>query len=552
MSYSNPSDPSVPWPEDVEWVKRNPKMWIHGKTNLETPPDILDTAGFHTPSDLFFVRQHSAVPRCVAPGSNPDDHEFFIEQLMHDESGQKKVLKTVTMTLGQLKQEFTKVTISSMLSCSGQRRYEMNMVEKTGGAISWHNSVGNATWGGVYLHEILSRFGVSMDLKLSKYVEFAGKEGYKGCVPFRKAMDPFGECLICWEMNGEPLHPDHGQPLRAMIPGYSSKCSTKWLTGISVRDKDCEHGKHVAYYKLFPTSLKPGNDEYKNHHKDPEYTIGELNVNSVIFEPHSCTRVGPAGPLRVTGYAHTGGGRPLSRVEVSGNGGQSWEQVRPLKQELNEAGQLWNWVRWEHVLRNFDPSAEDAQIVCRAWDCAGNTQPDLPIWNYTGMLNNHLYRVKVLPSVDGEPLFIHPAQWMNPKLAHKPAEEDKLTPITGKAAMAKSLQGKWRIGNFMDSLVNLTVDHATEKVASDEARWAGQKFQGKVLQSSDGLFELHAEFFSFSVKGEVLVSELCTKIFIKWSNGMSWEKVDNVDITEFASSDVEAVLQKSERHTDKA
>jgi len=79
MSYTNPSDASVQWPEDVEWVKRNPRMWIHGKTNFETPPDILDKEGFYTPSDLFFVRQHSAVPRCVAQEQNPDDHEFFVE-----------------------------------------------------------------------------------------------------------------------------------------------------------------------------------------------------------------------------------------------------------------------------------------------------------------------------------------------------------------------------------------------------------------------------------------------------------------------------------------
>lgn len=525
MSYSNPSDPSVPWPEDLEWIKRNNKMWIHGKTNLETPPDILDKEGFYTPSDMFFVRQHSAVPRIVQEGGNPDDHEFFVEQVTHDETGNKTELKKMTLTLGQLKSDFKKVTISSMLSCSGQRRYEMNMVEKTGGAISWHNSVGNATWGGVYLREILEKFGVSMDLKISKYVEFLGKEGYKGCVPFRKAMDPFGECLICWEMNGEPLHPDHGQPLRAIIPGYSSKCSSKWLTGISVRDKDCEHGKHISYYKLFPTALKPGTEEYKEHHKDPEYTIGELNVNSVIFEPHSCTPVTGAGPLRVTGYAHTGGGRPMSRVEVSGNGGKTWEQVRPLKQELNEAGQLWNWVRWEHTLSHFDPAAEDTEIVCRAWDCAGNTQPDWPIWNYTGMLNNHLYRVKVIPSADGD-LFIHPAQWMNPKLTHKAVQDDKMLPVQhDDVANVTNLAGKWKIGNFMDSIVNLKVDCGSSRITSDEARWGGDKFQGDLVKSADGLLELQAEFFSFAVKGEVLVSESGKQSLIKWTNGMTWSKM---------------------------
>lgn len=522
--YHNPSDKCEQWPNDVAWVKRNQDLWIHGRTNFETPPNLLDQAGFITPSDLFYVRQHSEVPRMVPEGGDPDDHTFFVEQVAHDESGEKSVLKTLTFSLGQLKRDFPKTTVTTMLSCSGQRRYEMNLVEQTGGAISWHNSLGNAQFGGVLVRDLLLHLGVSMDHKVSKFVEFHGKEGFKGCVPFRKAMDFYGDCLIAWEMNGEPLLPDHGQPLRAVVPGYSSKCSTKWLTGISVRDKDCEFGKHKAYYKLYPTSMRPGTDEYKQHHQDPEYTIGELNVQSVIFEPHSQTRVCGPGPLKVTGYGHTGGGRPMSRIEVSGNGGKTWEQVRPLNQELNEAGQLWAWVRFEHTLKHFDPNAEDAEVVVRAWDSAANTQPEWPIWNYTGMLNNHLYRVKVVSTDDGM-LFVHPAQWMDPKF--KPVAADKAEVVHYSeegATNVEKLSGAWKIGTFDDAIVHLeVVTGDNNKVQSLEKRWGGQQLQGDIVQGPEGQLQITTILCGFALTGNMF--EAGGRCLIKWLNGMVWQQI---------------------------
>eukprot|EP00933_Yihiella_yeosuensis_P080473 TRINITY_DN93906_c0_g1_i1.p1 TRINITY_DN93906_c0_g1~~TRINITY_DN93906_c0_g1_i1.p1 ORF type:complete len:576 (+),score=112.10 TRINITY_DN93906_c0_g1_i1:65-1792(+) len=525
--YNNPSAKSEPWPAD-EWVKRPRygEMWIHGKTNWETPPPVLDSEGFITPTELFFVRQHSEVPKVLADGANPDDHSFFIEQVTHDAKGEKTVMKSTKLTLRQLKEDFDKHSVTSMMSCSGQRRYEQNLVEKTGGAISWHNAVGNATFSGALLRDVLLHLGVSMDLKISKYVEFHGKEGYRSCIPFRKAMDPFGETLVCYEMNGEALHPDHGQPLRLVVPGYSAKCSAKWLTGISVRDIDCDHGKHKGYYKLYPASMRPGTEEYKLHHQDPEYTLGELNVNSCIFQPHSCTSVAKeAGPLLVTGYAHTGGGRALARIEVSGNGGKTWEQVRPLEQQLTDAGNLWAWVRFSHTLSHFDPAADDAEIVVRAWDCAANTQPDWPQWNYTGMLNNHLYRVKVKATDNENKVFVHPAQWMDPQFVPFAADEVAPEPVLHDMNRQDIIEGAWCMGKFVDSTVCLCADNRDE-VESEEFRWAGKKLEGKVCRGSNGELEILADFFGFNVRG--VVCETQGQYLLCWTNGMRWAKDTSV------------------------
>lgn len=100
--YHNPSDKCEQWPNDVAWVKRNQDLWIHGRTNFETPPNLLDQAGFITPSDLFYVRQHSEVPRMVPEGGDPDDHTFFVEQVAHDESGEKKRVKDSNILLGAI------------------------------------------------------------------------------------------------------------------------------------------------------------------------------------------------------------------------------------------------------------------------------------------------------------------------------------------------------------------------------------------------------------------------------------------------------------------
>lgn len=93
--YFNPSEKSQQFPEDLAWIQRNLELWQHGKMNFETPPPVLDREGFKTPQDLFFVRQHTEVPRLVPAGANPDEHEFFIEQIIHDATGQPQKQKKV-------------------------------------------------------------------------------------------------------------------------------------------------------------------------------------------------------------------------------------------------------------------------------------------------------------------------------------------------------------------------------------------------------------------------------------------------------------------------
>jgi len=208
---------------------------------------------------------------------------------------------------------------------------------------------------------------------------------------------------------------------------------------------------------------------------------------------------------------------------VSGDGGKTWEQVRPLQQQLTDAGQLWSWVRFSHVLTHFDPDAPGAEITVRAWDCAANTQPDWPNWNYTGMLNNHLYRVRVATTPQGHRVFVHPTQWMDSKFEPFLADavSEALVPFEGNRS--RTLSGGWKIGQFSNATVNLTLEEQTKMVVSDEARFAGQKLVAKVCCGVEGELCLTAEFGGLQVEGTVSETSDGRQL-LRWQNGMCWQK----------------------------
>jgi len=248
-------------------------------------------------------------------------------------------------------------------------------------------AIGNAEWSGALLTEVLQAAGVYPEVR---HVAFTGLDeiemgdqsfGFGGSIPVEKAMSP--EVLLAYEMNGEPLTPGHGFPLRVVAPGYIGARSVKWLANIRVQEEPSSNYYQTHAYKLFPPQVDEETADWSKG-----LMLGELSVNSVICQPADEEAL-PAGPVSVRGYAVTGGDRSVERVDVSIDGGESW-----MSADLLEEKGPWAWRLWEASV-DLDPG--EYELVARAWDSAANTQPELSeqIWNFKGYMENSWHRVRV-------------------------------------------------------------------------------------------------------------------------------------------------------------
>ena len=146
-------------------------------------------------------------------------------------------------------------------------------------------------------------------------------------IPLAKALSP--EVLIAFAMNGEPLTPEHGFPLRVVVPGYIGARSVKWLTAISIEDQPSDNYFQQNDYKLLPVGISADEAE-----RGVGVMLGELPVNSAVLTPLDGAEL-EAGTVMVRGYAVAGSGRTVGRVDVSADGGATWQ-----KAELRHARRL--------------------------------------------------------------------------------------------------------------------------------------------------------------------------------------------------------------------
>ena len=180
---------------------------------------------------------------------------------------------------------------------------------------------------------------------------------FGGSIPLDKACRP--EVLLAWAMNGEPLPPVHGAPLRVVVPGYIGARSVKWLERIEVRSRPWQgYFQHVVY-RLLPQDGTPG--------PGAGMALGLVALNSDVLSPADGETV-PAGPVEVRGYAFAGGERHVARVDVSLDGGASWSQA-----ELLEDLGRWAWRHWRITV---ELAPGEHEILVRAWDSSAATQPE--------------------------------------------------------------------------------------------------------------------------------------------------------------------------------
>jgi sulfite oxidase len=272
----------------------------------------------------------------------------------------------LTLSLSELRR-LPRVSVPATLACAGNRRGELGAVA---GSIPWGaGAIGNAVWTGVRLADVLARAGVAPEARhvaftaLDSAIVPEGFEAFGGSIPLDKALAD--EVLIADEMNGEPLPPEHGFPLRAVVPGYIGARSVKWLAAISVQRTPSESFFQTRDYALDGVPL------------------GALPLSSAV-----CARTAATDELTLSGYAIAGDGRAVERVEVSSDGGRSWSAaiLRP------ERSDPWTWRFWDARV-TLGPGPLPAELVVRAHDDLGRTQPEHAAWNPRGYLNDSWHRV---------------------------------------------------------------------------------------------------------------------------------------------------------------
>ncbi|KAK1259291.1 Sulfite oxidase [Acorus gramineus] len=371
---------------------RHPCLRINAKEpfNAEPPRDAL-ISSFITPVDLFFKRNHGPIPIV-------DDIERYRVSI------RGLVKNSIHLSMADIK-NLPKYSVTATLQCAGNRRTAMSNIRTVRG-VGWDvSALGNATWGGAKLSDVLELAGIPKLMGVTSYggkhVEFVSvdrckeEEGgpYKASIPLSQAANPAADVLLAYEMNGEVLIRDHGYPLRVIVPGVIGARSVKWLDNINIIAEECQGFFMQKDYKMFPPSVNWDNIIWDTRKPQMDFpvqcAICSLEDVDVVKQ----------GKITISGYAVSGGGRGIERVDISVDGGKIWlEANRYQKPGVPYIPDDITSEKWAWVLFKVDVEvANNSEIIAKAVDMAANVQPENveSIWNLRGILNTSWHRVRV-------------------------------------------------------------------------------------------------------------------------------------------------------------
>ena len=216
--------------------------------NAEPPLSVLMSAGMITPPAIHFVRNRGAVPPL-----SWDTHTVTVSGL---------VAQPLTLTMDELA-AMPAVSIPVTLTAADNRRKELSTLKPTAGFASGPAATACSVWTGARLRDVLLRAGVAPDADHSgRFVCLEGADalppdGPTGtAIPLAHAMDPTMDVLLAVEHNGQRLLPDHGAPVRAVVPGWVEGRSVKWLARIAVTDRDSDNPCHRADNRILPPQVR--------------------------------------------------------------------------------------------------------------------------------------------------------------------------------------------------------------------------------------------------------------------------------------------------------
>jgi DMSO/TMAO reductase YedYZ molybdopterin-dependent catalytic subunit len=340
-------------------LNKDSRLIPRDRTNFESRPDLF--SGLVTPNELFFIRSNGPVSVEI----DPDTWRLNV-------AGQ--VERELSLSLADL-QAMPARTVTAFLECSGNSRSRFPADPAPVEGTSWDNgAVGNATWTGTSLANVLEQAGIRNGAVevVSQGGDF---EGMRRSLPIDVARDP--DVLLAWEMNSQPLPAPHGGPVRLLVPGWGAIASTKWLSGLDVINYPFEGHYQTDLYVLY------------DERGAPTGPVTRMPVKSLITVPQGSVAV-TRGRQTIIGYAWSGYGG-VATVEVSTDGGRTWAEA----DIVDEAGP-YSWVRFAC---EWDAEPGPALLQSRATDAEGNTQPERAIWNAKGYQMNGIYEIPVFVQV---------------------------------------------------------------------------------------------------------------------------------------------------------
>jgi len=343
--------------EEVRLALRNPGLPLEALRHDVTP------IGTH------YVLVHFDIPDVGAAG-----YELAVDG---------RVRSPLALTLDALRAR-PAVSLPVMMECAGSGRARLTPRPVSA---PWHDeAIGCAEWTGTPLGPILEEAGLLDD---AVEVLFTGhdrgidqgvEQEYQRSLPVAEALN--GDVLLAYAMNGAPLPPAHGFPLRLIVPGWYGMASVKWLRSITAVAEPFQGVQQTVLYN------------YRRSPDDPGTPVTRQRPRAVMAPPGipeflSRLRHVRPGPVTVHGRAWSGLGA-IERVEFSADGGRTWADAR-LAPAASEHG----WCGWSY--RWDAASRGEFELCARATDAAGNTQPLQPDdgWNVGGYAVNAIQRVSV-------------------------------------------------------------------------------------------------------------------------------------------------------------
>ena len=330
--------------------------------NAETPFSALRMD--QTPVDLFYVRNHFDVPDI-----DSDDYTIKINGA---------VTRSFEFSLDQL-YEYPEQNLTVVMECAGNGRSSMRPVIK---GTPWNlGAISQAEFTGTPLHNILDKSLLSEQVQEIRFtgadrgkIHSGETENYIRSLPVEIANHP--DTMVVWKMNGQDLPPQHGYPLRLIVPGWYGMASVKWLYEIT------------AISQPFNGFFQSQEYVYIGEEGTPDHTpVTNMRVRSIFTEPDDGAKISDDN-IHVTGIAWSGEGN-VQKVEISFNGGDNW-----LPSNLHPSPTTYGITRWE-----FDWHPDRAgrhSIIAQATNSSGNTQPVQPVWNKGGYGNNGVHQIQIV------------------------------------------------------------------------------------------------------------------------------------------------------------